>query len=379
MMSVVESDLFVERASSPAFHNGTRESHAKTHEHRASGDARATKSARRAQVVFRELGEQRQRFLRILSRSPILRRECWATFWKGRGDEQAGRINWVVADGCSHSRCSRGSGVVHWLPLVGALQRERMHDNVARCGDNLCAIAKAMEAYSNDYDDALPVAGGRGTRWTGRLRDWSACDRSQAFALDPNASGGEATISSSLYLLVRYMQLDPKSFVCPVDRGTQEFRAKEYGPDTKTLADLWDFGPNASRHCSYAYQMVYGPYKLTTSSFFGGPECGFAVGADRNPWIDGPAERAGEFSSFMPDLRSVGYTGTTEQALPGNASAHRGWANRRDGQNVLFLDTHVTYEKRAYCGLEDDNIYTSWDGKDKVRGKPPRLGSQPGW
>jgi hypothetical protein len=37
----------------------------------------------------------------------------------------------------------------------------------------------------------------------------------------------------------------------------------------------------------------------------------------------------------------------------------------------------VTFEGRPYCSLEDDNIYTSWDGKDKVRGQPPRLGSQP--
>jgi hypothetical protein len=165
------------------------------------------------------------------------------------------------------------------------------------------------------------------------------------------------------------MQLDPKSFVCPVDRGTQEFTAKEYGPDNKSLADLWDFGPNPSRHCSYAYQMVYGPYKLTTSSF-AGREPSFAVAADRNPWIDGPSGRAGEFSNFVPDLR--GLTGTSEQALLGNASAHR-----KLGQNVLFLDIHVGFEARPFCGYEDDNIYTSWDGADKVRGKPPKLGSHP--
>jgi hypothetical protein len=115
--------------------------------------------------------------------------------------------------------------------------------------------------------------------------------------------------------------------------------------------------------------MVYGPYKLTTS-FFKGLEPGFAVAADRNPWIDGPSGRAAEFSNFVPDLREL--TGTLEQALLGNASAHR-----KRGQNVLFLDMHVGFEARPYCSLEDDNIYTSWDGKDKVRGKPPRFGSQP--
>jgi hypothetical protein len=168
------------------------------------------------------------------------------------------------------------------------------------------------------------------------------------------------------------VQLDPRSFVCPVDRGTRGFQPEKYGVGNKGLGDLWDFGPDPARHCSYAYQMAYAPYRLTVSS-----EPGMAVAADRNPWMDGPSERAGEFSNFVPDLTVSGFTGTTEQAQRGNASAHRGWANRRDGQNVLFLDMHVAYEKRPYCGVEDDNIYTSWDGKDRVRGQPPKLGSQP--
>jgi hypothetical protein len=43
----------------------------------------------------------------------------------------------------------------------------------------------------------------------------------------------------------------------------------------------------------------------------------------------------------------------------------------------MFLDTHVSWEWRSYCGFEDDNIYTFWDGTDKVRGRPPKFGSQP--
>ncbi len=133
----------------------------------------------------------------------------------------------------------------------------------------------------------------------------------------------------------------------------------------KGLGSLWDFGPDPARHCSYAYQMVYSPYKMTVAA-----EPGFAIAGDRNPWIDGPWGKAGTFSNFMPDL--TGFAGTSEQAMQGNALAHR-----KLGQNVLFLDMHVAYEKRSYCGVTDDNIYTSWDGADKIRGNPPQLGSQP--
>ena len=43
----------------------------------------------------------------------------------------------------------------------------------------------------------------------------------------------------------------------------------------------------------------------------------------------------------------------------------------------MFLDTHVEFQKRAFCGVDDDNIYTSWNGQDKARGIPPKLGSVP--
>ncbi|MGE5296744.1 MAG: hypothetical protein ACM3VT_18140 [Solirubrobacterales bacterium] len=251
--------------------------------------------------------------------------------------------------------------------LQPALDRERRLRNMTACSDNLQAIGKAISAYAGEYDGMLPVAGGRDTKWGGALRNWSAASRQNAFGLDPNGSGGQATISSSLYLLVRHMELAPKTFVCKVDGKTREFRAKDYGPTRNGPAGFWDFGPTPQIHCSYAYQMVYSPYRPhgQTSS-----EPGFAIAADRDPWIDPPFGKAGDFSKFTPDLRPYG--GTAEQANQGNAFAHQ-----RRGQNVLFLDMHVDWQMRAYCSLEDDNIYTSWDGRDKARGVPPRLASEP--
>jgi hypothetical protein len=102
----------------------------------------------------------------------------------------------------------------------------------------------------------------------------------------------------------------------------------------------------AYTHCSYAYHHPFGTYALTTSS-----EPGFAVAADRNPWIESPAAAARVLSYFTPDISP--YSGTSEKARQGNCNAHQ-----LDGQNVLFLDSHVTFEKRAYCSVEDDNIYT---------------------
>jgi len=77
-----------------------------------------------------------------------------------------------------------------------------------------------------------------------------------------------------------------------------------------------------------------------------------AVAADRNPWIRSPAAVPKDFARFKPDIPP--WNGTVEQARYGNALAHQ-----EDGQNVLFLDGHVGFEERPYCGINDDNIYTS--------------------
>jgi len=118
-------------------------------------------------------------------------------------------------------------------------------------------------------------------------------------------------------------------------------------------------------HVSYAYYRAHGAVKLTLQG-----DSDLAMAADRNPWMDSPFKRAKDFSAFMPDRAP--FTGTQESALRGNTWAHSG-----DGQNVLFLDCHVEFSKRAFCGVDDDNVYTFWDDDDKVRGWPATFGAVP--
>ncbi|MGE5294854.1 MAG: type II secretion system protein [Solirubrobacterales bacterium] len=243
--------------------------------------------------------------------------------------------------------------------LMPALARVRQLAFRMTCGTNLSGIGKAMLIYANDYEDELPRAGGRNSTW-GTVT-YGAANRQAAFGLGADGSGGKATITSCFYLLVKYAEVTPKSFICKGDSGTTEFKLSDLtssGATTSTteLIDLWDFGPAATafKSCSYAYHVPFGSYALTVSS-----EPSFAVAADRNPWLKSPAGDAQVFGNFKPDL--TGYTGgTTETAKAGNAVAHR-----NEGQNVMFLDTHVDFEKRAYCSLEDDNIYTISSVTDK--------------
>jgi prepilin-type N-terminal cleavage/methylation domain-containing protein len=232
--------------------------------------------------------------------------------------------------------------------LMPALARVRQLAFRLTCGTNLAGIGKAMLIYANDYDDELPRAGGRLSTWNGPVV-WNANNRYTAYGVtQADGTGGKASITSCFYLLVKYAEVTPKSFVCKGDTGTTEWQlAQETSvPVGFEMIDAWDFGATPWDNCSYSLHLPFGTYALTSSS-----EPGLAIASERNPWMKSPAGEPGAFAEFTPDVRP--FTGTTETALKGNALSHQG-----EGQNVLFLDSHVEFARRAFCSLEDDNIFT---------------------
>jgi prepilin-type N-terminal cleavage/methylation domain-containing protein len=243
--------------------------------------------------------------------------------------------------------------------LMPALARVRQIAFRLVCGTNLSGIGKAMLIYANDYQDELPKAGGKSSTWAGKIPKWDAVNRNQAYGLAANGTGGTASITSTFYLLVKYAEVTPKSFLCKGDSGASEFRPADEGAGARELIDLWDFGSEATRRCSYSYHLPFDKYALTTAS-----EPGMAIAADRNPFQKSPFSAAKDISRFSLTSR--------ETIKYGNAMQHQD-----EGQNVLFLDSHVDFEKSACVGINDDNIWTSWDGGDIRRGTIPVVGTLP--
>lgn len=230
------------------------------------------------------------------------------------------------------------------------------------CSTNLSDLGKAMFIYANDYDYKFPRAGGPGSIW-GTSVNYRMSNPILAFRISREGSGGYATISSSLFLLVKYAEVKPKSFICAENSrdGTGDKGVTEYEPpQNQNPIFFWDFGPEPWKHNSYAYQMPYGAYTLTTSS-----DPGMAVAADRNPWIPSPGWNVKKFFEFNTD-------GDKTIINEGNTPCHSD-----EGQNVLYLDGNVNFEDKSFCGVNKDNIYTLQKGSDISRGSQPVFGDSP--
>ena len=248
--------------------------------------------------------------------------------------------------------------------ILPAFSRMRQLAFLSTCGSSLSGIGKAMLIYSNDYEDELPKAGGRANSWVKVLPGgWEAVNRNDAFNIRNNK--GQVTVTSSLYLLVKYADVTPRQFICTNNTDVTEFMlssVKQPLPQNFQFSDAWDFGPyvddanNPSSHCSYSYHWPFDEYALTMAS-----DSSMVIAADRNPWM--PPARPQEkyaWENFKPDNEY--WKGITATAKMGNTQNHG-----LDGQNVLYVDSHIRFEQRSFCGVNNDNIYTPSESEDPTQ------------
>ncbi len=233
--------------------------------------------------------------------------------------------------------------------LMPALARVRQIAYRMICGTNLSGIGKAMILYSNDNDEEYAVAGGRNAVWpTGgpdAIDGWDEEDEVGAFGSPPDAP---ATITSSFFLLAKYADVSTKQFVCKGDAGTKAFQLADATTTTQMtdITQVWDFGDQPGKYCSYSYHMPYGSYAVYVSSNPGSP-----IAADRNPWFDKNATSNLTEADDPTCINDI-FSDPEDQW---NSAAHQ-----FDAQNVLYNDIHVGQEKRSNVGIELDNIWRYW-------------------
>jgi prepilin-type N-terminal cleavage/methylation domain-containing protein len=291
--------------------------------------------------------------------------------------------------------------------LVPALNRAKTLAQRLVCGSNLKGIGNALGVYAGENLESItPVAGvPRTAPATGKNRlahvraglppdEWGAEPGARwtqfgvltaPYNSDPDtAFTNGATITSSLYLLIRYTKITPNQFNCPGDTSVMKFSLDKMAippmlQGQLTIYNIWDFGDGTGatgnvlwpgEFCSYSYHMPYvSPtdptglfmsYGISENSNPGSPVC-----ADRNPFLDSHATNA-EVPTRPADLELIGIDRSDNSVCHGDG----------EGQNVLFKDNSVSFHKTPNVGLREDHIYT-YDATREIREGGSQFGTRP--
>ncbi len=209
--------------------------------------------------------------------------------------------------------------------------RERAKRTV--CGTNLRGIGHGLYLYANEDPYGFPMIGPIVISNTGQMRLFHQQDR-----IGVPSTTGIPSPTVDLWAMVRPSFALPRQFICPSTTDQPD-------PAADTTA-YYDF--LSTQNLSYAYQYQHDPNRQVI-----GPssEPEFPIAADGNPYVKG-----GVSGSIIQDRLSI---------YSGNSVNH----SERDGQNVLFQDGHVVFEKGPDVGLAGrtsipqvsrgrDNIYT---------------------
>ncbi len=227
--------------------------------------------------------------------------------------------------------------------LIPALQTHSLDSKRVKCTTNLRRLAQAHYIYAQDDPQTFVATGGVRKENDGAMRIFDPKDRRER----PGPGDVPSPTVDLWWLLRQSEDLIHDSpikhwFICPTTKDT---------PDpADDVSDYYDFaGP---KHLSYAYQYQHDPDRdvLGTMS-----EPNFPLMADSNPYIKGKIK-----SDILEDRNSK---------FRGNSTNHS--RRKRNGQNVLYQDGHVSFEDSPDVGLSGkvhaklknangrDNIYTT--------------------
>lgn len=246
--------------------------------------------------------------------------------------------------------------------LMPALSKVKKLADRLMCGTNLKGLGLALHTYATDYEDDFPVQGRDGNHiWANRTGGWDNINKNWS-------NDNDLTVAASLFMLVREEDVTPASFIC---RGGSEQEFDGLNPTNNyDIVELWDFGGGphgpATEHVSYSYQQPYQPnpgFAAYPPSANAQPK--LAIMADRNPWSDETLTYMQGAAAMDNPLGLVDiiaildgsdneFSSNDPEIQVGNSAAHD-----REGQNVLFNDGHVKFEKRPDAAVQKDNIYTT--------------------
>jgi type II secretory pathway pseudopilin PulG len=254
--------------------------------------------------------------------------------------------------------------------LLPSLQRARELSKRTVCAANVRGIGQACKIYSNeDPEDLFPLIPYDATK----TQFSYTTQVGQSRLILTNTSSQSASTTRCLWLLVRGVtggSVTVKQFRCPSSDDAVD--------DTEDLVRYYDFKGYTT--VSYGYQVPYGAQNQTRPSE--NIDIRMGLIADKGPFSGpGAAVQYGTVTdapanNFQPNGAMYPQNPTEkkqiEKWIPFNSPNHGGRANG-EGQNVLFGDSHVSFERRPIVGVDEDNIYAVMDPREPWKintGKP---------
>lgn len=234
-----------------------------------------------------------------------------------------------------------------------------------KCGAQLKGIARATDMYRNDYNDFNPIPWTDKVQKVGFGQGWYNAKGSTKITrwCDPAWKDWDntPTVGGCLYLLVKYEDVSPKTFVCPLAREDEEMDLD----DAKEVCKLngWDIPADFAAlndfqsGCNLSYSMN-DPWgnPLEASS----PE-DIPFVADKNNKFDTETFSERPYTGSGPHYQRTDYW-TDEKDTSGSDEGHGNSNNHETkDQTILFMGGHMEQIGTPTVGIDGDNIYTRWD------------------
>jgi len=248
--------------------------------------------------------------------------------------------------------------------LLPSLSRARELAKRAVCSANLRGIGQGQHIYSNDNEEWFPhslyeeytgsVQTAHSIAFTGQL--------GASYTLQKTTATWKSVHPSrSLFLLIIAGTSSAKQFVCPSSGDAEDpLRNKAGSTETAAQTNVNRFDFRGYNMLSYGYQMPFGRNAKPRE----GMDPRMPICADKGPFFEaGPLDASSGWTKDQPRLvmndPSFGLTDT--ELLKVSSDRWRPYNSRNhntEGQDVLFTDGHVDFQRKPVCGVNFDNIYT---------------------
>ena len=252
------------------------------------------------------------------------------------------------------------SAMIILIALAGSVTSRATELSRRRlCALNLKSIGTTCQIYANENLSSWPVPafkeGGQGnpnikyvnTSGTtginppeGEVGSFRNRPSVPNTTFHPTGGSLAVSVTRAFWMLIRSDDLDVEQFFCPSSADSPDPTV-----DFDTYYDFLKYS-----NISYGYQVPFGPIDTRPRNV---ADSRNVFAADKGPfYVDAGNPTWRQAGGEMLELESA------PRLWQRYNSPNHGGRGNGEGQNCLFADIHVSFERKPTAGVDNDNIYT---------------------